>query len=283
MLADEYSKNNTELIKVQRKLLKILIEVDKICTNHKLEYWLDAGTLLGAVRHEGFIPWDDDVDIIMPMEDYNRFIEIANRELPEHLYILEYNPQRKNLHEWIKVKDKTSIFIEDEKKEFDNHMYIDIFPFQKYACDDKKYKTLTRLHEMNKYTKYDYSIKTDEGYTTVSKIKNILKRYIKEVIYIATNNIVEKKIDKLESKIFTVEKYKVGYSLRSGYNIFHKKDDIYPLRKLTFEDCEFYCPNNFDNYLTRLYGKDYMELPPEENRVSHNIYIKASIEDDIYK
>lgn len=81
----EYSQQN--LRACQLKQLAILEEIDKICKRHKIEYWLDGGTLLGAVRHGGFIPWDDDIDIGMSLEDEKRFEEIAPKELPDWLYL----------------------------------------------------------------------------------------------------------------------------------------------------------------------------------------------------
>ena len=81
----EYSQQN--LRACQLKQLAILEEINKICKRHKIEYWLDGGTLLGAVRHDGFIPWDDDIDIGMSLEDEKRFEEIAPKELPDWLYL----------------------------------------------------------------------------------------------------------------------------------------------------------------------------------------------------
>ena len=82
-----YNGEGTELRKMQIRILEIMVEIDKLCRKHDIKYWLDGGTLLGAVRHGGFIPWDDDLDICMMQEDYEKFIEIAPKELPEHLLL----------------------------------------------------------------------------------------------------------------------------------------------------------------------------------------------------
>ena len=81
---EDYSKYNgdgTTLRKMQLRILDILVEIDRICRKHDIKYWIDFGSLLGAVRHGGFIPWDDDIDVAMPSEDYQRFLEIAPKEL----------------------------------------------------------------------------------------------------------------------------------------------------------------------------------------------------------
>ena len=82
----KYNGEGTMLRKAQLRMLDILIAVDKICRKHNIPYWLDYGTLLGAVRHGGFIPWDDDLDISMMKEDYDRFLTIASKELPEQFF-----------------------------------------------------------------------------------------------------------------------------------------------------------------------------------------------------
>ena len=79
-----------QLSQAKKVMVDILIEIDRICATHNIEYWIDYGTLLGAVRHKGFIPWDDDIDIVMPRKEYNRFIKIAQEELSD-AYLLQSN------------------------------------------------------------------------------------------------------------------------------------------------------------------------------------------------
>ena len=84
---DERLKKGTDLQRAQRVMLRILKVFDAICSKHALTYWLDAGTLLGAARHGGFIPWDDDVDVVMPVEDYKKFCNIFEKELPYDMFV----------------------------------------------------------------------------------------------------------------------------------------------------------------------------------------------------
>ena len=106
----EYSQQN--LRACQLKQLAILEEIDKICKRHKIEYWLDGGTLLGAVRHGGFIPWDDDIDIGMSLEDEKRFEEIAPKELPDWLYLQTPKSDPGSKEPITKIRDCNSLYIE---------------------------------------------------------------------------------------------------------------------------------------------------------------------------
>ena len=89
-----YNGEGTQLRKAQLRMLEILKAVDAICRKHQIDYWLDAGTLLGAVRHKGFIPWDDDIDIAIRREDYPRMREILQQELPENLVFVDWTTDK---------------------------------------------------------------------------------------------------------------------------------------------------------------------------------------------
>lgn len=114
----------------QKVMLDILIEVHKICVKHNITYWLEAGTLLGAVRHKGFIPWDDDIDISMPREDYEKFLEIAQRELPSDLFLQTNKTDPEYSREITKVRKLNTLLIETGETGNENYchgIFIDIF------------------------------------------------------------------------------------------------------------------------------------------------------------
>ena len=120
-----------QLRRCQLKQLTILEEIDRICRKHNITYWLDGGTLLGAVRHGGFIPWDDDIDIAMPLDDARRFAQIAPGELREGLTLQspETEPTREPI---MKVRDNNSFYVEandDFSMPYGKGLYVDIFPF----------------------------------------------------------------------------------------------------------------------------------------------------------
>lgn len=128
------------LRKVQLVQLEILIEVDRACKENGIRYWLDSGTLLGAVRHKGFIPWDDDLDIAMQRADYDRFLELAPSILGENYFLQHWNNDPGYPLPWAKVRKKGTIYTEYQFQNLNsyNGIYIDVFPFDFYGADKIK-------------------------------------------------------------------------------------------------------------------------------------------------
>ena len=127
---------NKELKKLQKIELELLIEFDRICNKHNLKYVLVGGTLIGAIRHKGFIPWDDDIDISMPRNDYNKFIEIQKKELNHNKYYFQSMETNKNFGlPFGKLRRKDSIYCESTCPIARNEqgIWIDIFPIDKIS------------------------------------------------------------------------------------------------------------------------------------------------------
>ena len=135
---EDYSRYNgegTALRKAQIREVEILIEIDRICRKHDIKYWINFGTLLGAVRHKGFIPWDDDLDICMLSKDYKKFLEIASDELPEWLFIQNKSTDPSYRRSICKVRDLNSFFVEqydDFSAPYKKGIFIDIFEMIEY-------------------------------------------------------------------------------------------------------------------------------------------------------
>lgn len=255
------------LRKCQLKQLSILEEIDKICLKHNIKYWLDGGTLLGAVRHGGFIPWDDDIDIAMTLDDLNRFIKIAPSELPQHLFLQtpDNEPTKEPI---VKVRDLNSFYVEGSDNfdaPYEKGLYVDIFPFIPYPGVSKKFvKRITRGISKS------YSILTKAHYYSL--------RSCAELFWFGGKYLLFSAIWKIACSIFPPKNYdNLGNILvNNGYGIMHKTSKTLPLGKITFEGCEFPAPNDIDAYLSDLY-RNYMDVPPPEKRKIHSVFIMPEL------
>ena len=250
------------LNKLKEKELDILKEVDRVCKKNNIKYFIMYGTLLGAVRHQGFIPWDDDIDICMLRSDYEKFLEIASKELDEKFFVDYEKTNKKYYLPFAKVRNKNTQVFEEASKKYDGHkgIWIDIFPYDykkknSYNIIDKiKFKIFHVFH--------------------VSLVKKSLKKeYSKKVSFVA--NFLSYKFIFRWKKILSIHKKREKYVLHYGLEKIYETpiiavNDIFPLKKYKFEDCEFYGPKNADKILTDTYG-DYMQLPPVEKRITHSI------------
>ncbi len=260
---DDFSKFNGEgtvLRKAQMREVAILQEVDKICRKHDIKYWIDFGTLLGAVRHGGFIPWDDDLDISMLSSDYQKFMEVAPQELPDWLFLQNKQTEPSYRRTICKVRDLNSLFIErheDFTSPYKKGIFIDIFEVIDYPKVSRK--TVKRLSKWAK--------KTDQFFNVPQYInfKNIIAGITFPVIRLFINMIWGVlKLRKSDNLGFRLE--------HNPYNSFIAKDKIFPLSEIEFEGIKFSAPNDYDAVL-KSYYKDYMKLPKEEDRWIHSKFI----------
>ena len=248
--------NKNILRESQLIMLDELIEVDRICKKHNIKYWIDSGTFLGAVRHKGFIPWDDDIDICMLKKDYGRFLDIARKELSKKYFLQTSKTDKSYIwFPYTKLRDRNSIFIEveqDDNEKYHQGINLDIFIMDSFNI--KIIKFIKILLFLNRFEK-----------VKISKNKN---RYL-----ILKKIILKLKINKLYYKFTRIFLEKVNNNSIIGYRyIFpqlYKYKDIFPLSEIEFEGHKFPCPNNADAYLKELYGDTYMQLPPEKDRVWH--------------
>lgn len=129
--------NEEILHKLQRKQLEILLEFDRVCNEMRLNYSISSGTLLGAIRHKGFIPWDDDVDVVMLREDYEKFLEEGKRYLPKNYFIQTYENDKNYPHNFVKIVDISTTLREGYTSNIDmiNGIFIDIFPIDRVSSN----------------------------------------------------------------------------------------------------------------------------------------------------
>ena len=251
----------------QLKQLSILEEIERICQRHNIAYWLDGGTLLGAVRHGGFIPWDDDIDIAMRLEDMRKFVEVARKELPEGL-ILQSPYIDKRLKEPItKVRDTNSFFVEpgdNFAESYEKGVYVDIFPFIPYpALPRKLIKRLTLGISRS------YSILHKAHYYSLRSFAEFFWFGGKYALYWAIWGVLCCFFPKKN-------KYISNVLVNNGYGITHRRDSVFPLGEMTFEGKQFSVPANPDVYLKDLY-RHYMDIPPVEKRKIHSVFLLESL------
>lgn len=255
----EYSQQN--LRACQLKQLAILEEIDKICKRHKIEYWLDGGTLLGAVRHGGFIPWDDDIDIGMSLEDEKRFEEIAPKELPDWLYLQTPKSDPGSKEPITKIRDCNSLYIEqgdDFCQPYVKGIFVDIFPFVDYPDIPRSWiKTLTKG--------------ISKSYSILNHRHTYSLRSFAEFFYFGGKYCLCSALWKVVGLFGKKTRYS-DVPFLNGRGISFDKKAVKPLGTIKFEGKEFPAPCNPDSYLTDLYG-DYMKIPPVEKREFHSIFI----------
>lgn len=258
----------------QMIMVEILEEVHKLCEKHGLKYFLDAGTLIGAVRHKGFIPWDDDVDIGMLREDFNKFLEIAKRELPKHLFLQTFETDE--FYDVYpvpcKIRYNDTMFLEEGAKEnykMHNGVYIDIFPYDSLPKYNFIYK-IQRALSFNILKSYKRLRDIPEKLSFKNKITF---SFYKVVVKTFPNRRRLKFFDFLVKWNDPKSEY-MGYGVDTYWSEYvYKKSDYFDLIKLEFEGKFFYAPKNYHSVLTQLYG-DYMIMPKEEDRVWHAKEIK---------
>lgn len=249
----------------QLKQLEILKVIDDICQRNNISYWLDGGTLLGAVRHGGFIPWDDDIDIAMMQDDLERFNVIAQKELPDNL-ILQIPEKEQTKEPIVKVRDTNSFYLEDSddlRAKYDKGLYVDIFPFIPYPDVSPKFvktvvRGISRAYSILHKPHY-YSLRAAVEWPWFT-VKLALCRCLW-----ACANVLLPKHDRFGN-----------IPVNNGYGITHSLECTFPLSTIEFEGCTFPAPRNIDAYLSDLY-RNYMDIPPVEKRQIHAIFIEPEL------
>lgn len=246
---------------VQLKQLGILKEIDAICQRNNINYWLDGGTILGAVRHGGFIPWDDDIDIAMNLTDLPRFVEAAQKELPHNLYIQTPDTDPNVRMPIYKVRDRNSYLVEsadDFSRAYGKGLYVDIFPMIPYpSCSRGFIKRVTKG-----YCRANAILSSQHYYSL---------RSFAEFFYFGIKRAWCKLLWNVAHMLRNRGEYFSNTLNNNGYGIMHKTESIFPVGRIQFEDAVFNAPAAPDAYLNDLYN-DYMKLPPEDKRNGHAVF-----------
>lgn len=257
-----------DIQKLRRIQLEILDEIDRVCRENGLTYFLAYGTLLGAVRHHGYIPWDDDIDVYMPRKDYERFQEIAASSLGPKYFFRNGKSDPKLWLKFGKVEKRGTVFLESRYLHADIEMgvYVDVFPL-----DNAVGNTLgTRL-------KYWLALKLEIMLWNKRGVSEAgwFKRFISGMFPYRFLHWFQDWVTRGNEK----GKYFIHYGAVAITRILMPKDAFLPVKRIPFEDKAYCVPGDSDKILRIFFGDDYMIPPPPEKRVTHQPY-KVDLGDD---
>lgn len=252
---------------IQKGSLEILKIVSEVCKKLELTFFLAYGTLIGAVRHHGFIPWDDDIDIMMPRKDYELLINYfhINSQKLYPLKIINMDNEEKYPYMITRVIDERFIICEKNINEYGLGLFIDIYPLDGVGNNKKENKKIlkkTRLYLSSICLFIPENIKIRYLQKLKRRIlRTVLKRKGKKYFMQKLNNFVKSR---------DYDKYKyIGCIIWE--NDCYEKSLVEKTMLMKFEDAEFPVPIGYHEMLTQIYG-NYMELPPENERIGHHEY-----------
>ena len=247
-----------------------------ICKEHSLTYFCCGGTAIGAVRHHGMIPWDDDVDVFMPRPDYDRFVQIASRQLPDGLELMTpYSKADYPLY-FVKLCDSRTTLQEEVEVPCVYGLYIDIFPIDGAPDDIEQARAMER-----RFTKTKHKLEAISSHVSFADYLHLLTqpkewgRFARKTLAFFCRQAYRRKLLRQMEAICRQYDYNSS-TLVAVYCGSYGPKEVFPKAWLqgqvmfAYEDMEVALPSGYDNYLRQYYG-DYMQLPPVEKRISHHL------------
>lgn len=271
-----------QIDEMKQRLLSIAEYLDKLCEENGMNLFMSGGTLLGAVRHKGFIPWDDDIDMYLSRPDYDRLIEIFRQQGNNGKYkLLAHELDDKYLYGFAKLIDTDTLLIEkggDAGVEMG--LFLDIFPIDGLGDDIKFAKK--HMKKINKYIILNLSLLVKPWRKEVSFAKNFTIACLRVLAKMYGANRLHKKLSEIVHSVpYETSKYVGEFIDEIGDKRIMLKNEMYDDYVLMdFENIKLKAPKNWDKWLTQFYG-DYMKLPPVEKRVlthGYELYDKTSEE-----
>lgn len=260
---------------IQEKLLDMLQWFHNFCVLNNICYYAAGGTMIGAARHKGFIPWDDDIDVVVPRRDYNKLISIF-QEQKDHYYLETVNNEKKDfLYSYAKLYDTNTTLIEHTKTDCKRGIYIDVFPLDGVGNTEKEaIKNFRKFDRINMFLMMrTCAIRKERSW--YKNLSILLARMLPARLVDERKIVV--KLDKIANYINRDDAIYVA-NLMGTYR---SKEII--LRELfgqptlyQFENISIYGPEKYDEYLTCIYG-DWKALPPENKRKTSHDFIKMDL------
>ena len=267
------------LRELQLLQLNTMKHIHKVCVKHNIKYYMIGGTLLGAVRHKGFIPWDDDIDIAMMREDYERFKKIFTSEFNLSRFFLQhYDSDTDFRPAMLRVCIKNTIqdYPSEAHHKSCKNTYVDIFPLDNVPDSEKERDihikellNIDRLINIKLYHIYDYN----------SKWYILFKKIVSKILFVPLKTLQNERIKSMTKYKDVRTKCVASTVSKYGYRKQIMDRNIYGSPILyDFEDTQLFGVEKGDVYLTKLFGKKYMEIPPENKReIPHDVYIKEVV------
>ena len=251
----KYKVHGYDMELLHARMLEIAIEVDRICREQGWKCSLYGGSVIGAVRHNGFIPWDHDIDMAMPRKDYDKFVKYMLKHPNEKIFFSNYRSEKRYPNSWGKVRLNGTVFLEQELaslSELHSGVFIDLHPIDNIVPLFLRFQVRFAMF-------WSCVGKTKSGIYDGSKRKRMVYGLFSWMPYRWINMF----------RAFGMKMFKHIHT-KNVYKVAHPNNGVYPIPRNTFEDLEehvfekrlFFIPKNYDEFLTKRYG-DYMQIPPE--------------------
>lgn len=256
---------------IQLVSLDILKDIHDFCTKNNLNYYIAYGTLLGAVRHNGFIPWDDDIDIVMPRPDYERFIKTYKSERGMQLFTYQYS---KCLIPYARICEMKRTQVNFIQKPWTKHrtgIFLDIFPLDAVSKDEFDQKKNMAMKLWKRSWSMRYTLTPLRTYKGINKKCKWVTRKI--ISLLLEKKRITKHINLCKNTAWGKSDYLCQLACPDSNERIIEKKWFDEKVLLQFEDAEFYAPKDWDKILQNIFG-DYMQLPPIAEQVPHTYYAK---------
>ncbi len=253
-------KRITNIDELRSIQMAILDSIHEFCQREEITYFLSSGTLIGAVRHKGYIPWDDDIDLYMPRDSYDRFINSYSCESGKYR-VIDPHTEQNYYYTFAKVVDTTTLMIETETPGYEIGVYIDIFPVD-YISDDLEERTnvFKRKHLLYKIRR----CKISHNNPLYSKFAYVVYKHWPRSLK-SLNNEIEHLITSCKKSSTVCNLTEAGPKIGGCFPAKCIESDV----DIEFEGKLYKTMVGYKEYLTKTYG-DYMTLPPEDKRVHHD-------------